>query len=134
VLLAKPRVVEWPDDEFELTLELIDSFELIDSLALSLGSASGTVLVRRLADLDLVIDSWMEMVFLGRSCELPLSMYLDRLVESELEEELETVDSEDLLSSEIGSCLNKKRQIISFVKSTHIHLSRTLHNFNYIKF
>lgn len=119
MLLAKPRVVEWPDDEFELTLELIDSFELIDSLALSLGSASGTVFVRRLADLDLVIDSWMEMVFLGRSCELPLSMYLDRLVESELEEELETVDSEDLLSSEIGSCLNKKKEDYQYTYLEH---------------
>ena len=101
-------MIEWPEDEFELTLELIDSFELSDSLTLSFPRVSGMGLVRRFADFDLVIDSWIEVVFLGSSWELTLSIYLERLVESELEDELETVESEDLFISEMGSCLHKK--------------------------
>ena len=113
VLLIKDKVVEWLDEELDDTLEDMDSLELIDSfsslmlllfelvmrfmllLAESMLAESETVCWW----LVLLADFLETVSWLMEACFLERIMYLDRLVESDEEDEDETVETDDLFSS-----------------------------------
>lgn len=110
VLLINERVVEWLEDELEDTFEDMDSLELIDSFSSLLLVFWWFMFVESmLADtltacwlLFLVALDWgffIETVSWPREVFLERIMYLERLVESDEEEDEDTVEMDDLLSS-----------------------------------
>ena len=110
LLLLIIERVELLDELLDETLEEIDSFELTDSLSSMLLFVCESKLTAERARFWLLLladrfdsASWLTDTFLGRIWEFTLIIYLDRLVESDEEDDEETVEIDDLFKS---GCVN----------------------------